>query len=216
MKRFVTSKAGFTFIEVLVAMLIFVMAVIASINMTGGSVRATRDTKEITTATWLLQNVMVELETKLDTEGVDKGCDKKKEGKFDAPYDKYNWTTYCDQIDFNISQTAAKLAKDQGKEDDSNDNREDVMQKMILQTASDYLSKSLRELHSEVRWNQGKTVRVVEATTHWARYDLPLSMPGVSGGTTGTTGTTGQPGATTGTGTSGATAPTTTGGATPH
>jgi type II secretion system protein I len=209
MKHPVTNRSGFTFIEVLVAMLIFVMAVLASINMTGGSVRATRDTRDITTATWLLQNVMVELETKLDTEGVDKGCDKKKDGKFDPPYDKYTWTTYCDQIDFNISQTAAKLAKDAGKDDDSNENREDVMQKMILQTASDYLSKALRELHSEIRWTQGKTVRVVDATTHWARYDLPLNMPGVGGGTPAAGGQTG----TTGTGT-GTTPPPT--GATPH
>jgi type II secretion system protein I len=197
------NHTGFTFIEVLVAMLIFVLAVLAAINIARGSVRATKDAREVTIATWLLQNVMVELETRIETEGFDKGCEKKKQAKFDVPYDNYTWTTYCDDIDFHISETAAQIAnqsKDKDKNSSSDDasvdsEKTDQMQKMVLDTASDYISKSIKELHAEVNWMQGKTKRTVDVTTHIARYDLPLSLPGMGGTTPGAAGTTTTPGA---------------------
>jgi type II secretion system protein I len=197
--------AGFTFIEVMVAMLIFVLAVLAAINITNGSVRATKDARETTVATWLLQNVMVELETRIETEGFDKACDKKKESKFEAPYENYRWMTSCDQIDFKLSQSAAQMAgkdKDDKKNDEAtvDSQKEDAITKLILQTASDYITKSVRELHAEVYWFQGKTRRTVDLTTHVADYTQPLVLPGgVPGGST----TSGSGGAGTSTGGSG-------------
>jgi len=179
MKPLQNSNSGFTFIEVLVAMLIFVMAVVASLSVTDGSVRATREAKDISTATWLLQNIMVELETKLETEGFDKGCELKKEAKFAAPYENYAWKTSCTELDYNLSQTAAQMSEQQKQKDDSSSDaaQENMIEKMILQTASDYMSKALRELHAEVYWKQGKITRKVDATTHIARYDQPIQLP---------------------------------------
>ncbi len=178
MNKILKNQSGFTFIEVLVAMLIFVMAVVASLSVTDGSVRATREAKEISTATWLLQNIMVELETKLETEGFDKGCEKKKEARFDAPYSDFSWRTTCLEIDYNLSQTAAQVAQqEQSKDDNSDPNQENMIEKMILQTASDYMGKALRELHAEVYWKQGKQIRKIDVTTHIARYDLPVTPP---------------------------------------
>ena len=172
------NESGFTFVEVLVAMAIFVMAVVASVSLTGGSVRATKEAKDISTAAWLLQSIMVQLETRLETEGFDKGCEKMKEAKFDPPYDRYTWATYCYQIDFNLSQTAAQLAQKEAKGDnDTNDQAtEDMIMKAVLQTANTYLANSIRELHVEVMWTQGKQKRKVDATTHVARYDQQLTV----------------------------------------
>lgn len=171
-----TENRGFTFIEVLVAMAIFVMAVVVSVGLTGGAVKATKESKEITTATWLLGNVMVQLETRLETEGFDKGCEKKKDAKFEAPYERFTWTTYCQEIDFNLSQTAAKMMKDTQPDDGKDASQEDMIQKMVLETASTYISKSIRELHAEVTWMAGKQKRTIDATTHIARYDQPLTV----------------------------------------
>jgi type II secretion system protein I len=182
--RHIKSNAGFTFIEVLVAMLIFVMAVVVSLSVTDGSVRATNDTKEISTATWLLQNVMVELETKLETEGFDKGCEKKHAAKFEAPYQNYSWLTTCDEIDYQLSQTAAQLAQQKPDQGSDDANQENLIAKFILQNASDYISKAIRELHAEVTWTHGKLVRKIDLTTHIARYDQPLTMPGSTPPTT--------------------------------
>ena len=182
------AEDGFTFIEVLVALLIFVLVVLAAVGMAQGAVRATLDTKEMSTATWLIQKVMVELETRLETEGMEKGCDKKKEGKFEAPYERFTWFTYCTELDFNISEAAAKIAKAAGV-DEEQDNKEDLFQKMILKTAGEYISKSMRELHTEVAWQQDKHKRVIALTTHFVRYDQPLQLPGIPGAPGGSSGT---------------------------
>lgn len=174
------DNRGFTFIEVMVAMLIFVLAVVAAVGIARGSVRATRDAKEMSTATWLAQSAMVELETRLETEGIEKGCEKKKEGKFKAPYQNFSWISSCDELEFNMSEQAAKLAAAAGQEEESNEvESENMIQKMILQAASEYMTKSLRELHTEVWWMQGKQRMSVSLTTHFVRYDQPLTLPGI-------------------------------------
>lgn len=166
---------GFTFIEVMVSMLIFVLAVIAAVNIARGSVRATLESKEISVANWLAQTAMVELETKLETDGIEKGCEKKKEGKFPAPNEKFSWISSCEEIEFNISEAASKIAAAQGEEEDATQ-KENMIQKMILQTASDYISKALRELHTEVYWMRGKQRMSVSLTTHFVRFDQPLQI----------------------------------------
>lgn len=176
-------EAGFTFIEVLVAMAIFTMAVLAAINITSGSVQATRDSKEISEATWLLQQKMVELETKLETDGIDKACEKKDEGKFEPPHEKYTWRTSCDEVDFQLSETAAKLSKAAGEgEEEEKSTQENMILKLILKTASDYITQSLREIHVEVDWTSGKHKRSVDATTHFVRYDQKVTLGGIAGG----------------------------------
>lgn len=167
-------NSGFTFIEVLVAMFIFTMAVVASLGLNQGSVRATREAKTLSTATWLLQNVMVELETKLETEGIEKGCEKKKEGKFEPPFNNFTWATYCQQIDFQLSQTAAAMLSGDENKSESEQSQENMIQKMVLENASGYLSKATRELHAEVIWMEGKEPRTIDVTTHFAKYDEPF------------------------------------------
>lgn len=180
MIRIRRHSTGFTFVEVLVAMLILVLASLAASSIARQSVRATRDAKEISRASWLLQKVMTELETRLETEGLEKGCDKKKEGKFDAPDADFSWVTYCYEIDVRLSETAAQAT--QADEDSNESTKEDVITKMILQTANKYIASSLRELTAEVIWKQGKGQRTVSATTHFVRYDQPLTFPSIAGG----------------------------------
>lgn len=174
-----SQTRGFTFIEVMVAMLIFVLAVLAAVDISRGSVRATRDAKEMSVASWLVQNAMVELETKLEAEGVDKGCEKKKEGRFKPPYEAYNWTSYCNEIEFNISEAAAKLAMANGEEEEDTNEASNAVQKMIIETSSDYIKKAMRELHTEVTWVRGKQKQSVSLTTHFVKFDEPLVIGGI-------------------------------------
>lgn len=170
-------KSGFTFIEVMVAIVIFVVAVLAAVDLARGSVSATRDAREVSVATFLLQGVLTELETKIEIDG-EKACEKKKEGKFEAPYEAYTYVTYCNEIDFHIAEAVAKTGED-GKEPEASTTevtKTDQLKQMIILTASDYISKAIRELHVEVLWKQGKNPRKVDVTTHVARYDLPFQM----------------------------------------
>ena len=173
-----TDKSGFTFIEVLLAITLFVIAAVVAVDLVRGSVRATQDLKDVTVATWLLKKTITELETKVESQGFDRACDKKKEGKFDPPYEKFSWITNCHQIDFKLSQSAAALTSGGDDKDSDRPAQENQLQKMVLNVAGDYISKSMREIHAEVRWIQGKkTPRVVDVTTHLARFDQPLTLP---------------------------------------
>lgn len=187
---------GFTFIEVMVAMLIFTMAVLAASNIADGSVKATRDARDVSRAAWLLQSTMTELETRLETDGIDKACDKKKEGKFEgAGNEGFTWKTECYEIDLKLSQTASKMSQDNA--DERAANQENLIQKLVLDLASAHISKSLREIHAEIYWLQGKNKRTVTATTHFVRYDQQVAVPdlsGLGGGTGGTGGSTGGTG----------------------
>ncbi len=172
------QKAGFTFIEVLVAMLIFTLAGLAALSIVNGSVRATQEAKEITQATWLLQNLMAETETRLEAQGIDKACKEKEEGKFPEPYEKFTWRTQCYQIDFRLSETAAQLAAamQEGGTGEVDTYKENPMLKQVMQVASEYLTRSTREIHAEVLWTQGKNPRTVTATTHFVRYDQQVNF----------------------------------------
>ena len=182
----ITTKQppGFTFIEVLVAMLIFTMAALASMSIVQGSVRATRESKEIAEATWLLQNLMSNTESKLEALGIDRACKEKDSGKFNPPHEAFTWKTECYKIDFNLSESATKLAKQMSGDKDSKDDKDDEksqqqnqMLKMVLQIASEYLTRSSREIHAEVNWVSGKTPRQVAANSHFVRYDQQVALP---------------------------------------
>ncbi len=185
-------RHGFTFIEVMVAMLIFTMAVLAASNIADGSVKATRDARDVSRAAWLLQSTMTQLETRLESEGIEKACDKKKDGKFEgAGNEGFTWKTECYEIDLKLSQTASKMAQENADERDAA--QENLIQKLILDLASAHITKSLREIHAEVYWFQGKTKRTATATTHFVRYDQQVVLPDLSGlgggGTGGSSGT---------------------------
>lgn len=177
------SQGGFTFIEILVAIAIFTLAVVAAVNIATGSVQATQDSKDITLATFLLQQKIVELETQIESEGVEKGCDEEKSGKFEGEYERFTWETSCNQVDFYLSETAAQLAgaAKNEDEDESNVTSENQVVKLVLDTASKYITESVRELHAEVNWETPNGPRSVDVTTHWARYDQKVRLPGLGG-----------------------------------
>lgn len=178
--RVPTDVGGFTFIEVLVAMAIFLLASLAAVNLANGSVKAVRDAKEVSLATWLLQQKMVELETKLESEGIEKACDKKAEGKFEKPNEDFRWTSLCNEIDFYIPESASAISKAAGDGEESSHTQQNQILGMILQIAGKYMTDSTRELHVEVHWKRDKTDRMVSATTHYAKYDVPFSLGGAA------------------------------------
>jgi len=170
-----SNNSGFTFIEVMIATVIFVMAALAAMDLARGSVRAVKDAQDVTMATWLLQKVIVELETRLESEGIEKACEKKKEGKFEAPHEKFSYVTYCSEIDFRLSEEASKILGEGGEEEKpSGAVSINLIKKQLLDDLSTYLSKASRELHAEVTWMQGNTARTIDVTTHFVNYNQPL------------------------------------------
>lgn len=158
----------------MIATVIFVLAALAAMDLARGSVKAVKDAQEVTVATWLLQKVIVDLETKIETEGIEKACEKKKEGKFEEPYQTYSYVTYCSEVDFRISEAASAVL---GGSEENEKKLENSTLKTLLDKASTYINQSTRELHAEVNWLQGKTPRVIDVTTHVVNYQVPFTFP---------------------------------------
>jgi prepilin-type N-terminal cleavage/methylation domain-containing protein len=170
-----SNNSGFTFIEVMIATVIFVMAALAAMDLARGSVRAVKDAQDVTVATWLLQKVIVELETRLESEGIEKACEKKKEGTFEPPHEKFSYVTYCSEIDFRLSEEASKILGEGAEEEQQSGAVSiNLIKKQLLDDLSTYLSKASRELHAEVTWKQGNTARTIDVTTHFVNYNQPL------------------------------------------
>ncbi|NBX76705.1 MAG: prepilin-type N-terminal cleavage/methylation domain-containing protein [Proteobacteria bacterium] len=174
MKILRSNNSGFTFIEVMIATVIFVMAALAAMDLARGSVRAVKDAQDVTMATWLLQKVIVELETRLESEGIEKACEKKKEGTFEPPHEKFSYVTYCSEIDFRLSEEASKILGEGAEEQSDNAQTINLYKKQLLEAMSKYISTASREIHAEVSWMQGKTPRVIDVTTHFVNYGLPI------------------------------------------
>ncbi len=188
---FPKTEGGFTFIEVLVAMAIFVLAAVVAVRVGQGAVFAIAQAKRLTEATWLVQKAMVELQTKVETAGFDKGCVPKTEGGFPPPHQQFTWIAYCNPVDLQISQSVADAALKQkqgafsqagGAQGGGLGSNQSLAEKMVLETANKYFSQAIRELHVEVDWVQGKDKRHITLTTHVARMDQPLVLPSLTFG----------------------------------
>ncbi|HOQ41461.1 MAG TPA: type II secretion system minor pseudopilin GspI [Smithellaceae bacterium] len=80
-------KAGFTLLEVMVAMSILAMALVAVFYMQSQSISMAGEARFLTTASLLAQHKMTEIEADTSMDN------KKREGDFAPDYPAYGWTT---------------------------------------------------------------------------------------------------------------------------
>ncbi len=80
------KKAGFTLLEVMVAMSILAMALVAVFHMQSQSISMAGEARFLTTASLLAQRKMAEIEADKSTDN------KSQEGDFAPDYPAYGWT----------------------------------------------------------------------------------------------------------------------------
>jgi len=85
-KAVLYKKAGFTLLEVMVAMSILAMALVAVFHMQSQSISMAGEARFLTTASLLAQRKMAEIEANQSTDN------KSQEGDFAPDYPAYGWT----------------------------------------------------------------------------------------------------------------------------
>lgn len=85
-KAVLYKKAGFTLLEVMVAMSILAMALVAVFHMQSQSISMAGEARFLTTASLLAQRKMAEIEADKSTDN------KSQEGDFAPDYPAYGWT----------------------------------------------------------------------------------------------------------------------------
>ena len=81
-----TARAGFTLLEVMVAMAILALCLVPLLGAITQAMRATYRIERITEASELAQNKLVQLEMETMPEG-----EGAEQGEFDPPYESYSW-----------------------------------------------------------------------------------------------------------------------------
>lgn len=162
------KQKGFTLIEVMVAMMIMVGAIVilyASSAGTQGRIRKSR----------VYNNVALLLERKIaEVEAVNLGKSLTEisdaEGDFGKDYPEYRWT-FATQA-FEMPDMTAAVSRDGASQDLIN----------ILSQLSDVMSQSILEGTVTVYVNSGKKEVPFSVTTYFVDYNKEVSLPGFGGG----------------------------------
>lgn len=179
MKR---SARGFTLLEVMVALAILAVSLVAILGINGGTVRSHAYAKRLTVATMLARSKMIDLETHFHQEGFTSDFDQTMEGDFsEEGWQDFRWKAEivvpkldAGQTTALVQQLAAQLLGDiggGGGDDPAYDTRTMLgpYQGMIegqISTIVETMKKSLREIRLQVSWMDGRREETLDVVTH--------------------------------------------------
>lgn len=162
------TEAGFTLLEVIIAMAIMAIAFAAILAVEGGSINASVRAKQMNIVAMLARNQMVDTEYKIEGKTFDE-VQKEEEGKFDEPYQDYRWKRVIKEIQFPKIST--------GSEKSQSDSGQSEMAGMITKLMTSFLSKAIREVSVTIFWKYGKTEQSYALSTYWVdlNYEFKFS-----------------------------------------
>lgn len=182
MKR---SARGFTLLEVMVALAILAVSLVAILGINGGTVRSHAYAKRLTVATMLARSKMIDLETHFHQEGFTSDFDQTMEGDFsEEGWQDFRWKAEivvpkldAGQTTALVQQLAAQLLGDigggggGGGNDPAYDTRtmlgpyQGIIEGQIS-TIVETMKKSLREIRLQVSWMDGRREETLDVVTH--------------------------------------------------
>ncbi len=164
------NSKGFTLVEILLATVIFGLSIIALIQTGITSLRSVADSETLFKAVQLAQTKMDEIETEfqifVDKNGVKKGLDEKKEGKFEDPYSEFSWSARLTESTLRInSKLVRKLLLSFGIEEDLVDAQVDS-QKLVIGNLNKNIRENFAEIQLKIEWQQMGRGYVLPIVTH--------------------------------------------------
>jgi prepilin-type N-terminal cleavage/methylation domain-containing protein len=197
------SQAGFTLLEVMIALAILSLTLVVMLRIVTNNVRATNHAKMTTAATFLARGKMVDLETSVLINGFIDNNETAK-GNFKAQnYPQFSWEAFIDRVE--LPTDLVQRSQDETK--NTMNNAKDPMSMMsgfiggmmgsFIEPIRIGLQESVRRVTVRVYWDEiGRSEQVVEVVQYMTDpAKLDLAMPGMAGagavppGTTPGTGT---------------------------
>ena len=166
------NNAGFTLIEVMVALAIMVITFTAMMNGNLFTQMMSLRSRKAIVASFLAAQKMSEV--KLEIEGLPLSeIPEKEEGAFPKPFDDYKWAITSQPFEYDIGAAAAGLL--QGGEEET----QSEQLASVLRNISGILKESIREVTVTVLWTTRKIDRKFALTTHV--IDRNLKLPPLGG-----------------------------------
>lgn len=167
--RLLSTKGGFTIIEVLIAMIILSGGIMVIANSWSGNYNRLQKSRLNNTMAHLLQKKMIEIEIEYKNKSIDE-IKEEDSGTF-PEYKGFTWTMKSQEFEM-PDLSAALVAK--------NDGTDDTTLQMVKQV-TEYIRKTVKEVTVSVSYRTPRAKRplVHEVTTYFVDYkkEVPL-MPG--------------------------------------
>ena len=161
--------AGFTLVEVLIAMLIFALSIFAITQSRTTSLRNTIESQRMFEAIQLAESKMNELQMKyqlkIDKDGLEASLGT-EEGKFEAPFDRYAWKAELKETGLKFTRDLmSKFLTDMGV-DPKQAEEQAEQQRLILANLNKMLKENFAELQFSVVWKEYNKSYSVPLVTH--------------------------------------------------
>ncbi len=153
------NQHGFSLIEILMAVGIFATAAGGILVGVNASLSTQARDEHLLQATWLAQNKMIEIESKIEVER-EKGKfpdDQEENGTFEEPHDDIEWKAVMRKVEIPIGGEAMALAGPM---------------KAVMQQVQKDINENLRELKLTVSWIDAEDdkPRQIVLTTHLVNF----------------------------------------------
>ncbi len=164
------SQAGFTLLEVIIAMAIMVLAIASILSVEQGSINSAARAKQMNVVTMLARNLMVETEFKIEGKPFSE-VRKEEAGAFEKPYEDYKWKTSIKELKF------PNMGAAPGGGGDKSGTSQTPAAEMIGKLMTSFLSKAIREITVTVSWKRGAGEQQYSLATYWVdlNYEFKLS-----------------------------------------
>ncbi len=166
-----SSQQGFTLLEILVAVSIFALSVLAFVQSRTVSLRNVVSSEKLSTALQLGQAKMTEMELKfqqqVDRNGLATSFTKEN-GTFDAPHEAYSWTAELKENELKLSpEEFVKILVSIGFEKEEAEAQvDDPQQALLLTNLNKTMKENFAELKVEIIWDQFGRKMKMPLVTH--------------------------------------------------
>ncbi|MFV8749827.1 type IV pilus modification PilV family protein [Nannocystaceae bacterium ST9] len=180
--------AGFTLLEVLVAVAILAISLTSLLGSQLNSIQATRYARDISVAALLAEWQIVELETKVRKEGF-VNSDVEIDGDFaDQGWDEFEWACtvhFVELPEYNQMIEAKEGADEEsGKKDDNMVDAGDQMfgaLGLVWPMVKAAIENSIRKVTCTVTWTSGNIDYEYDIQTFWTNPAALQNLPGAGG-----------------------------------
>ena len=145
-------SAGFTLVEVMVAISILAISLTVLMSFSGNSMIRSGRAEALTVATMLARQRMAEAEIELE-KGALKGEfpeEKSEEGQFEEPFDEFKWSMEIKRVELPAPVTGQKGS----------------IQDVVGQQLTKEISNTVRELKLTVLWTELGEEQQIDVVTH--------------------------------------------------
>lgn len=157
-------EAGFTMLEVLIALGIMMVSFAAILGVQSNSINTTDRSKRLTTVAMLAKNQMLDTESMLEGKSF-KEVSKEDEGTFEEPHQEFSWKREIKEIKFPNLLPA-------GQSGDSDSTETERFGKLLAK----FLSDSIREVTITIKFKRGNQEQSYKLSTYWVDFNRDFTL----------------------------------------